>query len=53
MRERRWPRRRYVIEVGRDLQITELVDLEAGAGWIRERVVELYEKAKSEGMRVS
>jgi 1-acyl-sn-glycerol-3-phosphate acyltransferase len=44
--ERKWPRRRYVIEIGRRVRIPETLDLEAGAAWLRERTVELYERAK-------
>jgi len=49
MGERRWPRRRYVIEVGRPLRIPESLELEAGASWLRERTVELYQRAKARG----
>jgi 1-acyl-sn-glycerol-3-phosphate acyltransferase len=41
-----WPRRRYVIEIGRPVRIPESLDLEAGAAWLRERTMELYERAK-------
>ncbi len=50
MSEQRWPRRRYVIEIGRPLIVPESLDLEAGASWLRDRTVELYEQAKSEEM---
>jgi len=53
MSERRWPRRRYVIEIGGPLQIPESLDLEAGASWLRDRTLELYEQAKKKEMRVS
>jgi 1-acyl-sn-glycerol-3-phosphate acyltransferase len=53
MSERRWPRRRYVVEIGDRLQIPESLDLEEGASWLRERTVELYERAKKKEMRVS
>jgi 1-acyl-sn-glycerol-3-phosphate acyltransferase len=46
MGERRWPRRRYVIEIGQPLDIPESLDLDAGASWLRERTLELYERAK-------
>ena len=46
MSDRRWPRRRYVIEIGPPLQIPESLDLEAGARWLRERTLGLYEQAK-------
>jgi 1-acyl-sn-glycerol-3-phosphate acyltransferase len=41
-----WPRRRYVIEIGRPVRIPESLDLEAGAAWLRERTLELYERAR-------
>jgi 1-acyl-sn-glycerol-3-phosphate acyltransferase len=47
MSERRWPRRRCVMEISRPLQIPESLDLEAGASWLRERTLELYERAKN------
>jgi 1-acyl-sn-glycerol-3-phosphate acyltransferase len=53
MSERRWPRRRYVIEIGSPVRIPESLDLEAGASWLRERTLELYEQAKNEGMKRS
>ena len=52
MSERRWPRRRYVVEIGDPLQIPESLDLESGASWLRERTLELYEQAKNEEMKV-
>lgn len=48
MGERRWPRRRYVIEIGRPVHIPDSLDLEAGASWLRERTVELYRQASRE-----
>lgn len=45
--KRWWPRRRYVIEMGRPLRIPESLDLDAGAAWLRERTLELYERAKN------
>ncbi|MGH9456100.1 MAG: lysophospholipid acyltransferase family protein [Thermoanaerobaculia bacterium] len=47
MGERHWPRRRYVIEIGRPLHVPETLDLEAGADWLRERTLELYHRAKA------
>lgn len=41
-----WPRRRYVIEIGRPVRIPESLDLETGAAWLRERTLELYERAR-------
>ena len=52
MSERHWPRRRYIIEIGDPLQIPESLDLEAGASWLRERTLELYERAKNREMKV-
>ena len=52
MSERPWPRRRYVIEIGDPLQIPESLDLDAGASWLRERTLELYEQAKNREMKV-
>lgn len=46
MSARRWPRRRYVVEIGRPVQIPESLDLEAGASWLRERSLELFERAR-------
>ena len=51
MSERRWPRRRYVIEMGRPVRIPESLDLEAGAAWLRERTVELYERARERAVK--
>src|SRR5438034_158203 len=39
----RWPRRRYILEVGDPVYVPESLDLEAGASWLRERVLELHE----------
>jgi 1-acyl-sn-glycerol-3-phosphate acyltransferase len=46
MSKRRWPRRRYIIEVGAPVHIPDQLDLEAGARWLRERTRELYERAR-------
>ncbi len=46
MSERRWPRRRCVVEFGRPVTIPEDLDQDAGAAWLRERVLKLYEQAK-------
>ena len=43
--DRRWLRRRYVVEMGHPVCIPESLDLEAGASWLRERTLELYERA--------
>ena len=52
MSERRWPRRRYVVEIGNPVEIPQSLDLEAGASWLRERTLELYEEAKKKEMKV-
>ncbi len=44
--DRRWPRRRCVIQFGRPVSIPENLDQEAGAVWLRDRVLELYTQAK-------
>jgi len=49
MGQRTWPRRRYVVQFGRRVQIPEDLDLETGAAWLREQVLELYEQAKLKG----
>ena len=46
MSERRWPRRRYVIRFGQPVRIPERLDLDAGAAWLRERTLALYEEAR-------
>jgi 1-acyl-sn-glycerol-3-phosphate acyltransferase len=43
------PRRRYVIEIGVPVHIPEHLDLNAGAAWLRERTLELYERARRRG----
>ncbi len=53
MSERRWPRRRYVVEIGRPTEIPDSLDLEAGANWLRERTLELYKMAKRDDRRGS
>jgi hypothetical protein len=40
------PRTRYVIEVGSPVHIPEELDLDDGAQWLRERTLELYERAR-------
>jgi 1-acyl-sn-glycerol-3-phosphate acyltransferase len=51
MSKRQWPRRRYVLEIGRPLQVPESLSLEDGAAWLRDRTIELYERAKQEGTK--
>jgi 1-acyl-sn-glycerol-3-phosphate acyltransferase len=48
--ERSWPRRSYVVRFGRPVRIPEDLDLDAGAAWLRERVLELYKQAKQDGL---
>ncbi len=44
------PRSRYVIVMGTPVQVPEELDIDAGAAWLRERTLQLYEHAKeSEG----
>jgi 1-acyl-sn-glycerol-3-phosphate acyltransferase len=49
MSRRRWPRRRYIIEVGTPVHIPDELGLGAGAAWLRERTLELYERARRRG----
>lgn len=42
-------RRRFEVAVGRPLAIPDGLDLDAGAGWLRERTRELYEEAFGPG----
>jgi len=44
--ERSWPRRRYVVQFGRPDRIPNDLDQDAGAAWLREQVLVLYEQAK-------
>ena len=46
MSERKWPRRRYAVQFGQPVQIPEHLDQDAGAVWLREHVLALYEQAK-------
>jgi 1-acyl-sn-glycerol-3-phosphate acyltransferase len=46
------PRYRYVIEVGDPVHIPEHLDLKAGAAWLREHTLELYERARRRGERM-
>jgi 1-acyl-sn-glycerol-3-phosphate acyltransferase len=41
-----WPRRRCVVQFGAPVNIPEDLDQEAGAVWLRSRVLELYTQAK-------
>lgn len=49
MSRRRLPRRRYIIEVGSPVCIPDSLDLESGAAWLRERTLDLYERARRRG----
>ena len=44
--ERRWPRRRCVVEFGEPVRIPEDLDQDTGAAWLRQRVLKLYEQAR-------
>ena len=44
--ERSWPRRRYVVCFTRPVSIPADLDQDAGAAWLRERVLALYEEIK-------
>jgi len=46
--DRRWWRRRCIVQFGRPLSIPEDLDQEAGAVWLRDQVLELYIQAKQE-----
>lgn len=48
MSERWQPRRRYVIRFGQPVQIPEQLDLDAGAEWLRQHTLKLFEQAKGE-----
>jgi 1-acyl-sn-glycerol-3-phosphate acyltransferase len=41
-----WHRRRCIIEIGSPMCIPAQLDLAAGAQWLRERVLELYERGR-------
>jgi 1-acyl-sn-glycerol-3-phosphate acyltransferase len=47
--EKRWPRRRFVAQVGEPVRIPQDLDQEASAAWLREQVLELYEQARQQG----
>ena len=49
--ERRWPRRGCVVQFGPPVTVPEDLDQDAGAAWLRKRVLELYEQAKQIGER--
>ena len=47
--DRRWPRRRYVAELGWPVTIPEDLDQAAGAAWLRQVVIKLYDQAEQHG----
>jgi 1-acyl-sn-glycerol-3-phosphate acyltransferase len=48
MSDRAWPRRRYVVRFGEPIQIPDHLDFDAGAAWLRECALKLYERAKQD-----
>jgi 1-acyl-sn-glycerol-3-phosphate acyltransferase len=46
MSEWAWPRRRYSVRMGHPVRIPEHLDLDAGAEWLRQRALDLYEQAR-------
>jgi 1-acyl-sn-glycerol-3-phosphate acyltransferase len=48
---RRWPRRRYIIEVGSPVVIPTSLDLDGGANRLRQCALELYDRASRRGAR--
>lgn len=44
--KQRWPRRRYVVQMGRPVRIPEGMDQDAGSEWLRRQVLLLYERAR-------
>jgi 1-acyl-sn-glycerol-3-phosphate acyltransferase len=46
--ERRWVRRRYVVQFGRPVRIPDDLDQDAGAAWLRRQVLLLYEEIKQQ-----
>ena len=44
--KQRWPRRRYVVQIGSPVRISEDMDQDAGAEWLRQQVLGLYEQAR-------
>jgi 1-acyl-sn-glycerol-3-phosphate acyltransferase len=47
--ERQWARRLCVVEFGEPVNIPEDLDQDAGASWLRQVVLKLYEQAKQRG----
>jgi 1-acyl-sn-glycerol-3-phosphate acyltransferase len=46
MSTQRWPRRRYVVQFATPVRIPDNLDQEAGAAWLREQVLALYEEIR-------
>jgi len=46
MGKQRWPRHSYVVQFGRPVHIPEGMDQDAGAAWLREQVLALYEQSR-------
>jgi 1-acyl-sn-glycerol-3-phosphate acyltransferase len=46
MSTQRWPRRRYVVQFAPPVRIPDNLDQEAGAAWLRQQVLALYEKIR-------
>ena len=44
--KQRWPRRRYVVQIGRPVHIPEDMDQDVGAEWLRGQVLALYVQAR-------
>jgi 1-acyl-sn-glycerol-3-phosphate acyltransferase len=51
MSQRRWLRRNCAVEFGEPVNIPEDLDQDAGASWLRELVLKLYEQAKQRERR--
>jgi 1-acyl-sn-glycerol-3-phosphate acyltransferase len=49
--DRSWPRRRYVVQFGPPVRVPENLDQEAGAAWVREQVLVLYNDIKQRETR--
>jgi 1-acyl-sn-glycerol-3-phosphate acyltransferase len=46
--EWRWPRRRYVVRFGEAIQSPEHLKFDAAAAWLREQVLELYQRIEKQ-----
>lgn len=40
--DRRWPRRKYVVQFGEPIQTPEYLEIDSAAAWLRKNVIELY-----------